>query len=148
VDTPENTAMHKTTAQKLVASEVRYRRLFESAKVGILILNAENGMIEDANPFITSLLGYSLEECIGKYVWELRSFKNVAASKEKFLELQQQDYVRYEDIPLENAQGKAIPVEFVSNIYLATASGSFNATFATFPSASWQKSPCSTPTLP
>ncbi|HAF44778.1 MAG TPA: hypothetical protein DCK83_07520 [Gallionellaceae bacterium] len=100
------------------ASEKRYRRLFETAKDGILILDAETGMIVDANPFITHLLGYTLEECLGKYIWDLRSLKNVAASKEKFLELQQQEYVRYEDIPLETSDGEPRHVEFISNVYL------------------------------
>ncbi|MDO8926964.1 MAG: EAL domain-containing protein [Sideroxyarcus sp.] len=99
-------------------SEKRYRRLFETAKDGILILDAETGMIVDANPFITHLLGYTLEECQGKYIWDLRSLKNVAASKEKFLELQQQEYVRYEDIPLETSDGEPRHVEFISNVYL------------------------------
>ena len=107
----------RNAEQLLAASEVRYRRLFESAKDGILILDADSGVIIDANPFITELLGYSLAECLGKHIWDLRSLKNVAASKEKFLELQRQGYVRYEDIPLETAQGEIKPVEFVSNIY-------------------------------
>ena len=100
------------------ASEERYRRLFESAKDGILILDAETGMIVDVNPFLAEMLGYSLEEFLGRHVWDLGFFRNIAASKEKFLELQRQLYVRYENLPLETAQGKKINVEFVSNVYL------------------------------
>ncbi len=100
------------------ALEKRYRRLFESAQDGILILDAETGLVVDANPFITKLLGYSLDDVREKYIWDLGFFKNIAANKDKFLELQQQDYVRYDDLPLETAQGKKIHVEFVSNVYL------------------------------
>ncbi|MBI4998011.1 MAG: PAS domain S-box protein [Rhodocyclales bacterium] len=100
------------------ASEQRYRRLFESAKDGILILDAETGMIVDANPYLADLLGYSLEEFLDKHVWDLGFLKNVVANKDKFVELQQQDYVRYEDLPLETAQGQMLHVEFVSNVYL------------------------------
>lgn len=107
-----------TERNRAHASEERYRRLFESAKDGILILDAETGMVVDANPFIADLLGYTLEDCLGKHIWDLRSLENVAASKEKFHELQQQDYVRYEDIPLETAHGRTVHVEFVSNVYL------------------------------
>jgi PAS domain S-box-containing protein/putative nucleotidyltransferase with HDIG domain len=107
-----------TERKKAHASEERYRRLFESAKDGILILDAETGMLVDANPFITDLLGYSHAECLGKYIWDIGFLKNVVANKAKFLELQQQDYVRYEDLPLETAQGQTIHVEFVSNVYL------------------------------
>jgi diguanylate cyclase (GGDEF)-like protein/PAS domain S-box-containing protein len=107
-----------TERNKGQASEKRYRRLFETAKDGILILDAETGMIVDANPFIIHLLGYTRDECLGKYLWDLRSLQNVAASKEKFLELQQQEYVRYEDIPLETSEGEVRHVEFISNVYL------------------------------
>lgn len=107
-----------TERDRAHSSEERYRRLFESAKDGILILDAETGMVVDANPFITELLGYSHKDCLGKHIWDLGFWKNIAANKNKFLELQQQDYVRYEDLPLETAQGRTVHVEFVSNVYL------------------------------
>jgi PAS domain S-box-containing protein len=104
--------------EKLVASEIRYRRLFESAKDGILILDAESGKIIDANPFLINLLGFSKDEFIEKEIWEIGLFRDIAANKDKFLELQQQEYVRYENLPLETAGGRKINVEFVSNVYL------------------------------
>src|ERR1035437_142766 len=79
--------------EKLIASEIRYRRLFESAKDGILILDAESGKIIDANPFLINLLGFSKEEFIEKDIWEIGLFRDIAANKDKFLELQQQEYV-------------------------------------------------------
>lgn len=111
-----NTTRQADTA--LAASELRYRRLFESAKDGILILDAETGMVVDVNPFLTTLLGYSHAEFLGKNIWELGFFKNLAANEEKFRELQARDYVRYEDLPLETTTGRKIDVEFVSNVYL------------------------------
>ncbi len=100
------------------ASEERYRRLFETARDGILILDYETGMVVDANHFMFELLGYSHEEFLQKHIWDLRSLKNAVASKEKFQELQQKGYARYEDIPLETEYGKTVRVEFVSNVYL------------------------------
>ncbi|MCX7149866.1 MAG: PAS domain S-box protein [Rhodocyclales bacterium] len=108
-----------TGGKRSQALEQRYRRLFETAKDGILILDAETGMVVDANPFITELLGYSLDDVREKYIWDLGFFGNIAANKEKFLDLQQQEYVRYDDLPLETAQGQTRHVEFVSNVYLA-----------------------------
>ncbi len=105
--------------QALEASELRYRRLFETAKDGILILDADSGMVVDVNPFLIHLLGYSHEQFVGKAIWELGFFRDVVANREKFFELQQQEYVRYEDLPLETAAGRRIEVEFVSNVYLA-----------------------------
>jgi PAS domain S-box-containing protein len=53
----------------LQQSELRYRRVFECAHDGILILNAETGRIEDANPFMTELLGYTHEQFLGRRIW-------------------------------------------------------------------------------
>jgi PAS domain S-box-containing protein len=101
----------------LRASETRYRRLFESAKDGILILDAETGQVLDANPFLISLLGYSHADLLGKNVWDLGPFKNIAVSKAAFKELQDKEYVRHEDLPLQTRDGQLISVEFVSNVY-------------------------------
>jgi PAS domain S-box-containing protein len=108
----------KRAEEALRASEIRYRRLFESAKDGILILDADTGQIADVNPFLTTLLGYSQEELLGKSLWEIGLFKDIAASKTAFEELQRKGYVRYEDLPLETRGGRRIAVEFVSNTYL------------------------------
>ena len=101
----------------LEESELRYRRLFESALDGILILNAENGEITDVNPYLIDLLGYSRDEFLGKKLWEIGPLKNVTASKEAFLSLQTNLSVKYDDLPLETKEGKHINVEFVSNVY-------------------------------
>jgi len=108
----------KITEELLIESEMRYRRLFESAKDGILILDAETGMILDVNPFLINLLGYTKEEFIQKAIWDIGIFNDILANKEKFLELQKNEYVRYEDLPLKTHFKCAINVEFVSNVYL------------------------------
>ena len=69
---------------KLHDSEVRYRRLFESARDGILILDAYTGQIIDVNPFLIEILGYSYDEFIGKELWEIGIFKNIDESKAAF----------------------------------------------------------------
>jgi PAS domain S-box-containing protein len=99
-------------------SEVRYRRLFETAQDGILILDANNGQIQDVNPFLTDMLGYSRAQFLGKELWQIGAFKDAETSRIAFLELQSKGYVRYEDLPLETSTGKRIAVEFVSNVYL------------------------------
>jgi nitrogen fixation negative regulator NifL len=110
----------KTRAQEaLQASELRYRRLFESAKDGILILDADTGQIVDVNPYLLEMLGYTKKELVGKELWEIGVFKDVVASKAAFDELQSQGYIRYEDLPLKTHSGIVKQVEFVSNSYLA-----------------------------
>jgi PAS domain S-box-containing protein len=102
----------------LQASETRYRRLFETAQDGILILDAGTALIVDVNPFLVKMLGYSREECLGKKLWEIGAFKDTEACESGFLQLQREGYIRYEDLPLETSDGRSIQVEFVSNVYL------------------------------
>ena len=98
-------------------SELRYRRLFETAQDGILILNADSGRIDDVNPFLADMLGHTRIQMMGKKIWDIVPFKNVESSRAEFRLLQRESYVRYEDVPLETRDGRAVNVEFVSNIY-------------------------------
>ncbi len=97
--------------------ETRYTRLFETAKDGILILNAENGKIEDVNPYLSKLLGYPKNKLLGKNIWDISSTQNIEYSKQLYKELQKKKYVRYEDLPLQASDGSLIDVEIVSNVY-------------------------------
>jgi PAS domain S-box-containing protein len=101
----------------LRSSEIRYRRLFEAARDGILILNVENGRITDVNPFLIEILGFSKNEMVGKTVGELSPFKDIEPNQVMLDRLKRDGYVRYEDLPLENKDGRHIAVEFVCNIY-------------------------------
>ena len=104
-------------ARALCVSELSYRRLFEAAQDGILILDAATGRVTDVNPFLVKLLGFSRDEMVGKTVGELSPFKDVV-SNQAMLELLQKDrYVRYHDLPLETKDGRKVDVEFVSNVY-------------------------------
>ena len=105
------------TQSELRISELRYRRLFEAARDGILILDAVTLKITDANPFMTELLGYSHAEFLGKELWQIGLFSDKEASQEAFKELQRTGYLRYEDLPLQATNGKLRDVEFVSNVY-------------------------------
>ncbi|MDP2814135.1 MAG: PAS domain S-box protein [Erysipelotrichaceae bacterium] len=107
----------KRSDATLVISETRYRRLFESAKDGILILDATSGKIMNANPFLTELLGYTEEALLGKNIWDIGTFKDIIANLENFLELQKEEYIRYEDLPLQTSDGREVFVEFISNVY-------------------------------
>ena len=101
----------------LQVSESRYRRLFETAQDGILILDAATGQITDVNPFLIDMLGYSHAELLGRQLWEIGPFKDIAVAKVAFSELQSKGYIRYEDLPLEARGGRQLHVEFVSNVY-------------------------------
>jgi hemerythrin-like metal-binding protein/PAS domain S-box-containing protein len=98
-------------------SEIRYRRLFEAAQDGILILDAKSGMIKDVNPFLIKMLGYSRDEFIKRKLWEVGAFKDIEASQDAFESLQENEYIRYENLPLKAKDGRLVQVEFVSNVY-------------------------------
>ena len=99
-------------------SEIRYRRLFETAQDGILILNGSTGEIEDANPYLIKLLGCSYADLIQKKLWEVDAFKDIIASPDAFLPLQMNESIRYEDLSLTTKDGQLLQVEFFSNMYL------------------------------
>jgi PAS domain S-box-containing protein len=105
--------------ESLSQSELTYRRLFEAAQDGILILDSAKGRITDVNPFMEKLLGFSHEEMVGKTVGELSPFKDIVSNQEMLERLQADGYVRYDDLPLETRDGRHIAVEFVSNVYQA-----------------------------
>jgi len=107
------------TEQALRASELSYRRLFEAAQDGILILDVATGRIDDVNPFLVTLLGFSHDEMVGKTVGELSPFKDIEDNQAMLERLQKNGYVRYEDLPLETRDGRRVAVEFVSNVYEA-----------------------------
>jgi diguanylate cyclase (GGDEF)-like protein/PAS domain S-box-containing protein len=109
---------HELKTITLKESESRYRRLFETAKDGILILDGDTGRITDANPFLQDMLGYSKGELIGKALWEIGPVQNIPDSQAAMRRLQSNEYIRYEDIPLETKAGEHKHVEFISNVYL------------------------------
>jgi PAS domain S-box-containing protein len=110
-------ALYGEALQALRVSESRYRRLFETAQDGILLLNATTAQIEDVNPYLIEMLGYTHAEFLGKKLWEVGPFADIKDSKEVFSQLQTKGYVRYDDLPLKTKTGVLIEVEFVSNSY-------------------------------
>lgn len=105
--------------ETLRLSDARYRRLFETAQDGILILHADTGQVVDANPFLKELLGYSQEEFLGRKLWEIGPFKGEDASRSAFAALQVNDRLHYQGLPLETKDGRRVEVEFISNAYVA-----------------------------
>jgi PAS domain S-box-containing protein len=107
------------TEQAIRVSELRYRRLFEATKDGIIILDPLTGLISDVNPSLLELLGFSHSEMVGKTVGELSLFKDMASDNPMLDEIQQDGYVRYQDLQLETKNKRQIAVELVGNLYQA-----------------------------
>jgi PAS domain S-box-containing protein len=113
----EDATERRRAAEALALSETRYRRLFETAQDGILLVDPDTRRIFDANPFLTDLLGYSHDELVGKELWEIGLFRDIESNKAAFRTLQEKGYIRYEDLPLRTHDSRGIEVEFVSNVY-------------------------------
>jgi PAS domain S-box-containing protein len=103
----------------LRASELSYRRLFEAARDGVLILDFPTGRIRDVNPYLIQLLGFTHREMVGRTVAELSPFKDIESNHAMLARLQEHGYVRYDDLPLATRTGLRVDVEFVSNVYEA-----------------------------
>jgi len=101
----------------LRSSELHYRRLFEAAKDGVLILDPLTRKILDANPFISDLLGYTQNQLIGKELFEIGLLKDEEASRNAFQELKEKGFIRYDNLPLQSKSGQRCEVEMVSNLY-------------------------------
>ena len=110
---------HPSAQENLRTSEIRYRRLFETAQDGILILDFVTRRITDANPFMLDLLEYRRGELLGQELWEIGLLKDEESSRQAFRELKERSYIRYENLPLQTKDGKKKrEVEFVSNVYV------------------------------
>jgi PAS domain S-box-containing protein len=107
----------KRHEDRVMVSEIRYRRLFEAANDGVLIVDPETRKIIEANPFMTRLLGYSHDQLIGKELYEIGLLKDETASQEMVRTLKHTNQVRYDDLPLETQDGQHQEVEVVANLY-------------------------------
>ncbi|MFZ1689271.1 MAG: PAS domain S-box protein, partial [Flavobacteriales bacterium] len=113
----DDIATSRTAQEALRHTEVRYRRLFQTAKDGILILDALTGKIIDANAFMEGLVGLEAGELLGKQLFEIGMFKDIEHNKAAFRELQKNRYIRYEHLPVRNQRGEMVEVEFIANVY-------------------------------
>src|SRR6202011_5460254 len=124
------------TEQAIRASELSYRRLFEAARDGILILDVATGRISDVNPFLVELLGFSHGEMVGKTVGELSPFKDIESNKAMLERLQQHGYVRYEALPLETTDRSEICRETIWRVPTPAQSSEFEGTASGWPMSS------------
>ena len=107
----------KRHEQKVLISEIRYRRLFETAHDGILILDPNTSRIIDANPYMTLMLGRRHADLVGKELFEVGLREDRAASQKMLRELKRLRQVKYENIVLYDQDGDCQEVDVVANLY-------------------------------
>ena len=125
----------------LRTSEIRYRRLFEAAHDGVLILDPATRKIVDANPFMTTLLGYPRDQLIGMELYQIGFLADAQASRDMFQTLTATRQVRYENLPLQNQGADFGKSRWWPIFTTRTADPSSSATSATSPSAGGPKKP-------
>ncbi len=100
------------------AGEQRYRSLFNAARDGIVLVEAESGHIIDIDPSFLAMAGYSREELMGSTLWEIDPFQDTDAIQVIFKELKNRDHIYYDDLPLVTKNGSRIPVEIAGSAHL------------------------------
>lgn len=94
-------------------SEVKFRRMFETAHDGILLIDCETGEIIDVNPYFCLLLGYPKDDVIGNSMWDCEPFKRIVGSRDAFLELRLQETMRHDKLAMETKKRKIVHLEMV-----------------------------------
>ena len=107
----------ETLLQALENLELQYRRLFDSAGDGILVVDAATGIVTDANPFLLEMLGYGRDEVLGRRLWKIGFFKDRALAESTYASLHIEGFVRLESLALVSKDGRSLEVEFVGNLY-------------------------------
>ncbi len=98
-------------------AEARYRRLFEAAKDGIVILNAASGEITDVNPFTVELFASEREELLGKPLWEAGPLGQVPEIRAIVDRIRARDVAGPSDLTVTTKYGNELQLEIVGNAF-------------------------------
>jgi two-component system CheB/CheR fusion protein len=99
------------------AAEIRYRRLFESAKDGVIVLDSPAGLVLDVNPAFLEMSRYSRTELMNKPFQEIPPFLGSEDMRRLVPETVERGITRYESVPVRARDGREIIVEIVANGY-------------------------------
>jgi two-component system CheB/CheR fusion protein len=97
-------------------AEIKYQRLFEAAKDGILVLDFESRAVTDVNPFLLELTGFGREDLIGKRIEDMTFFRDagvvglIGGTSEGVA-------IRLERTAMATRSGQTVEVEVVANRY-------------------------------
>ncbi len=113
----EDVTERRRSSAALRASEVRYRRLFEAAQDGVIVVDPKTCRITDVNPWMAHLLGYRRDDLLGRELVEIGLFRDEQAAQQVFLYLRENQQIRYDHLPLKTKEGAIHKVEVVANLY-------------------------------
>jgi two-component system CheB/CheR fusion protein len=98
-------------------AEVRYQRMFETAKDGMVICDAESEKIMDVNPFLLELLQYRREQTIGRSLGDLEAFQTAKELITLVADAADTEIVRLDGVTLRSAAGRGIQADILANRY-------------------------------
>ncbi|HUK18869.1 MAG TPA: chemotaxis protein CheB [Bryobacteraceae bacterium] len=99
------------------AAEARYRRLFETARDGIVIVDAASGEIVDLNPFTERLLGHARGELVGRKLWEIEPIESVANIRGIVEQIRDRGVLRLDELTLRTKDGHSLNVEVIATMH-------------------------------
>jgi two-component system CheB/CheR fusion protein len=99
------------------AAEARYRRLFESARDGIVIVDAHSGEILDLNPYAEDLFGYRKDDLVGTKLEELESMRSLSNGREVLEQIRERGVLRFDNFPLRTKDDREIALEVIATLY-------------------------------
>ena len=114
----EEVAVRRKAEAALQLSEVRYRRLFETAKDGILLLDFSTARVIDANPMLAKMFGYDAAALRGQVFHEIEPFRSVPDCRVALADLQASGVAFADHWALSTGENIRIDVEFVGSVYV------------------------------
>jgi len=113
----EDATERKQAEQELRDSESRYRRIFETAREGIWLLDASTGEILDVNPYLVEMLGTSREELLGKKPWRIGILEDPDRMRASFANLRREGFAADPDLVMRDRSGDLMHIEAISSVY-------------------------------
>ena len=107
----------KQAEAELRASEARYRRIFETAREGIWILDGESGEILDVNTYLVDMLVLPREQLVGRRPWEIGIAGDPEALRRGFSEAASRGFHFEPQLEMRAETGQRIVIEAISHVY-------------------------------
>ncbi|MCK5396885.1 MAG: PAS domain S-box protein, partial [Thermoplasmata archaeon] len=94
-------------------SEEKFRAVFNEALDGIVLINADNGIIIDANPEFQRISGRSISQLRALRIWDIRPEDKILLAKDTFKNIKNiDDHLRIIETQFLQPSGDIVPVEF------------------------------------
>lgn len=109
----------RTAQQELKESEMRHRRLFETAGDGILVLDCDDSTVCDLNPQASQMLDMAAHEIRGRRLDDLSVFQAIGGGARVVADLRENGHLTWDEWSWQKADGSTASVEVVATAYTA-----------------------------